>query len=92
MGTRYQLGVKLGYPVQIRTPDLHAICHLSSCLKGQWRRTFEKMNGNLLQILVSTILPLGSDTLLGHDSQAVENFRGRNDQSQEKSEWVRRPS
>ncbi|RDY06267.1 hypothetical protein CR513_09774, partial [Mucuna pruriens] len=51
MGTKYQLGAKLGYPVQIRTPNLHAIRSISSCLKGQWRRTFEKMHDNLLQIL-----------------------------------------
>ncbi|RDY06359.1 hypothetical protein CR513_09661, partial [Mucuna pruriens] len=51
MGTKYQLGAKIGYLVQIRTPDLHAIRSISSCLKGQWRRTFEKMHGNLLQIL-----------------------------------------
>ncbi|RDY13957.1 hypothetical protein CR513_01048, partial [Mucuna pruriens] len=51
MGTKYILDAKIGYPVQIRTPDLHTIRNISSCLKGQWRKTFEKMHGNLLQIL-----------------------------------------
>ncbi|RDY00418.1 hypothetical protein CR513_16408, partial [Mucuna pruriens] len=35
----------------IRTPNIHVIRYLNSCLKGQWHRAFEKMHDNLLQIL-----------------------------------------
>ncbi|RDY03268.1 hypothetical protein CR513_13169, partial [Mucuna pruriens] len=38
MGTKYQLGAKIGYLVQIRTLDLHAIRSISNCLKEQWRK------------------------------------------------------
>ncbi|RDY06633.1 hypothetical protein CR513_09351, partial [Mucuna pruriens] len=104
MGTRYILGAKMGYPIQIRTPDLHTICNISNRLKGQWRSAFEKMHGNLLQILeIETqpealealiqvvVLPSRLDTLLGHHSPTAKIFRGGNNQSQEKLQWNRRP-
>ncbi|RDX66262.1 hypothetical protein CR513_54989, partial [Mucuna pruriens] len=50
MGTKQQSGVKLGYLVQIRSPNVQALRYLGSGLKGQWRRAFEKMHDNLLQI------------------------------------------
>ncbi|RDY10761.1 hypothetical protein CR513_04671, partial [Mucuna pruriens] len=67
MGTKYQLGAKLGYPIQIRTPDLHAIRSISSCLKG----TFEKIHGNLVQILEIVTQPEALEALVQYyDSPA----------------------
>ncbi|RDX78462.1 hypothetical protein CR513_41267, partial [Mucuna pruriens] len=51
MMTKHILGAKIGYPVQIRIPELHTLRNISSHLKGQWCRNFEKMHGNLLRIL-----------------------------------------
>ncbi|RDY07397.1 hypothetical protein CR513_08491, partial [Mucuna pruriens] len=51
MGTKQQPGIKLGYPIQIKAPNVQTLRYLGSCLKGQCCRAFEKMHGNLLQIL-----------------------------------------
>ncbi|RDX92564.1 hypothetical protein CR513_25290, partial [Mucuna pruriens] len=50
--------------VQIRTLDLHTICNISSHLKGQWRRSFEKIHGNLLQILEIEAQPKALEALV----------------------------
>ncbi|RDX79699.1 hypothetical protein CR513_39840, partial [Mucuna pruriens] len=44
MGTEWQSRIKQGYPIQEKAPN-------GSCLKGQWRRAFERMHDNLLRIL-----------------------------------------
>ncbi|RDX60419.1 hypothetical protein CR513_61439, partial [Mucuna pruriens] len=64
MGTRYILGTKMGYPVQIKTSNLHTIRNISSRLKGQWHRAFEKTHGNLLQILEVETQPEALEALI----------------------------
>ncbi|RDY10964.1 hypothetical protein CR513_04427, partial [Mucuna pruriens] len=77
MGTRYILGTKIGYLVQIRTPDLHIIHNISNCLKGQWRRTFEKMHGNLLQILEIATQPEALEALVQYYDAPARCFTFR---------------
>ncbi|RDY06275.1 hypothetical protein CR513_09758, partial [Mucuna pruriens] len=76
MGTKYQLGAKLGYLVQIRTLDLHSIRYLSSCLKRQWCRIFEKMHSNLLQILEIETQPEVLEALMAPTLEEYERLLG----------------
>ncbi|RDX87088.1 hypothetical protein CR513_31484, partial [Mucuna pruriens] len=77
MGTKYILGAKIGYPVQVRTPNLHTIRNISSYLKGQWRRTFEKMHGNLLQILEIETQPEALEALVQYYDAPARCFTFR---------------
>ncbi|RDX73529.1 hypothetical protein CR513_46852, partial [Mucuna pruriens] len=43
--------VKQGYSIQVKAPALQSLRYWSHCLKGQWRRTFERRHDNLLHLL-----------------------------------------
>ncbi|RDX99210.1 hypothetical protein CR513_17757, partial [Mucuna pruriens] len=48
MGTKWQSRIKQGYPIQAKALNVQSLRYWGSCLKGQWRRAFERMHRNLL--------------------------------------------
>ncbi|RDY02337.1 hypothetical protein CR513_14222, partial [Mucuna pruriens] len=58
METETQYRVRQWCPIHAKIPDLQSLRHWGSCLKGQWRKAFERKHGNLLSILEVEMQPV----------------------------------
>ncbi|RDX88239.1 hypothetical protein CR513_30196, partial [Mucuna pruriens] len=50
-------------PVQAKAPNVQTLRHWGSCLRGPWRRRFEKLHGNLLSLLEVETQPVALEAL-----------------------------
>ncbi|RDX92020.1 hypothetical protein CR513_25909, partial [Mucuna pruriens] len=72
MGTEVQFRAKQLYPVQAKALDVQSLRYWGNCLKGQWRKTFEKLHGNLLRLLEIETQPAALEALFQYyDSLAT---------------------
>ncbi|RDX95693.1 hypothetical protein CR513_21746, partial [Mucuna pruriens] len=63
METEVQFWVKQPHPVQARAPNIQLFRYWGNFLKGQWRRSFEKLHGNLLHLLEVETQPAALEAL-----------------------------
>ncbi|RDX93929.1 hypothetical protein CR513_23752, partial [Mucuna pruriens] len=60
--------------VQARAPNIQTLRYWGSCLKGPWRRRFEKLHGNLLSLLEVETQPTALEALAQYYDSPVRCF------------------
>ncbi|RDX71628.1 hypothetical protein CR513_48996, partial [Mucuna pruriens] len=65
-------------PIQVKIPDLRSLHYWGSCLKGQWRRSFERKHGYLLRILEAEIQPVALEALAQYYDPPLRCFTFKN--------------
>ncbi|RDY02240.1 hypothetical protein CR513_14332, partial [Mucuna pruriens] len=77
METKTQYQVRQWCLIHAKIPDLQSLRHWGSCLRGQWRRTFERKHGSLLNIIEVEMQPAAVEALLqreGDWSVVLDDF------------------
>ncbi|RDY11090.1 hypothetical protein CR513_04292, partial [Mucuna pruriens] len=77
METKVQFWVKQLHPVQARVPNVQSLRYWGNCLKVQWRRSFEKLHGNLLRLLEIETQPTALEALFQYYDSPMRCFTFR---------------
>ncbi|RDX97780.1 hypothetical protein CR513_19423, partial [Mucuna pruriens] len=62
------------HPVHVKVLDFSSLCYWGSCLRGRWRRTFEKIYNNLLGILEVEMQPTALEALIQYYDPPLRCF------------------
>ncbi|RDX93920.1 hypothetical protein CR513_23757, partial [Mucuna pruriens] len=71
-GSRYW--ARQPHHVQARAPNIQTLRYWGSCLKGPWRRRFEKLHGNLLSLLEVETQPAALEALAQYYDSPIRCF------------------
>ncbi|RDX74771.1 hypothetical protein CR513_45435, partial [Mucuna pruriens] len=74
METEPQYWVKQPHHVQAKAPNVQTLRHWGSCLRGPWRRRFEKLHGNLLGLLQVETQPAALEALAQYYDSPIRCF------------------
>ncbi|RDX97448.1 hypothetical protein CR513_19775, partial [Mucuna pruriens] len=77
METEPRYWVKQLHHVQAKAPNVQTLRHWGSCLRGPWRRRFEKLHGNLLSLLEVETQPAALEALVQYYDSPIRCFTFR---------------